>query len=94
MRTAKDTAHQIANAVNRAGRVKAFVQPNGNLRIVARSCTAARVEIDRASHATHTDEAALNVFEVRFAGTKNVLTYPIVHNPMRTDIDRRTGALL
>jgi hypothetical protein len=94
MRTEEIAAHRLANIINRAGRVKAFVQANGNLRIVARSCAAARVELGRAGNATGINETALNTFEVRLTGTKTVLTYPVAYDPMRTDIDHRTGALL
>lgn len=87
-------AHLIAHTINRAGRAKAFVQHNGNLRIVARRCATARIEISRACRALRIAETELDVFEVRFKGTTDVLTYPIVFDPMRTDTDRRTGALL
>jgi hypothetical protein len=94
-RITTEPAHLIAHAINRAGRVKAFVQGNGNLRVVARTCAAARIEISRASRVMGVDaDSALSVFEVRFKGTTNVLTYPMVYDSMRTDIDRQTGALL
>lgn len=93
-RLTTEPVHLIAHTINRAGRVKAFVQDDGNLRIVTRTCAKAVIEISRACHALGIKETAIQAFEVRFTGTQNVLTYPMVFDPMRSGIDRRTGAFL
>lgn len=90
-----ENTHRIARIITATGRAKGFVQANGNLRVVARSCAVARIEIGNACRkAGITEESIGDVFEVRFLGTKNVLTYPIQHDPMRSGIDLRTGALI
>lgn len=93
-KTTTEPIHQFACAINRAGRVKAFVQPGNVLRIVARSTAQARVEMARAEHITGIaeTEAARDIFQVRIIGTTQVDTYPTQTDPMRKGINPRTGA--
>lgn len=96
-----DPVHVIAHHINTIGHVKAFVQPNGRLRIAARSCAAADVAIDRAANATRIDACqVIDRFEVRFTGRDNkgkILTYPYKLDPdwqLDSRLDKRTGAFL
>ncbi|RLK22651.1 hypothetical protein DER29_0489 [Micromonospora sp. M71_S20] len=69
-------AYRIAQAGTTPGHMKTFVQPDGTLRIVAKSVAAARVVMDRAFRATGLSETDLPEFEVRIWRTGHVLRFP------------------
>lgn len=108
-----EPVHIIAHTINNtqaAPKVKAFVQHDGTLRIVAQSVSAASIAIGRAFRATRLHETIIDRFEVRFRGTQDVATYPVTQpvyrngqyvNPLNdkawpegTRFDRRTGAIV
>ena len=94
-------AHRINTRIaaqrrNRLGKVTAFVQPCGTLRIAARTCSAAEIVITEAVKSLGLKEATCGIdrFQVRFTRTGEVLTYPLGYQLNTKGLCPRTGAFL
>lgn len=94
-------AHRINTRIaaqrrNRLGKVTAFVQPCGTLRIAARTCSAAEIVITEAVKSLGMKEATCGIdrFQVRFTRTGEVLTYPLGYQLNTKGLCPRTGAFL